>query len=78
MPTAKRRANRPTPAGVDSHDLFPIKHKKNVSWACFDPQASVIVKVLRSGESSICQVPVILPFNLYVISRLRSFTLRPE
>src|SRR5579864_3433188 len=38
----------------------------------------LIVKVFRSIETSTCRMSVILPWNLFVISRLCRFTRRPE
>lgn len=39
---------------------------------------AVLVKVLRSGESSICAVPIVLPLTLSVSCGVRSLTRRPE
>jgi hypothetical protein len=51
--------------------LFPIKHK-NALGPALTYQALGHRQVLRSVESSICRVPVILPLNLYEISKPRS------
>jgi len=67
----------PTPAGVDAH-VYSRSNTRMLLGVLSPTERSVIVKVLRSVESSICRVPVILPLNLSVTSRLRSFTRRPE